>query len=66
MEIFRSFWHSQAYNYNNSFHKLYETTGCLKKKGDVQMGPQIQGFTHPVFSPACIDKVGQGTVSPPH
>ena len=25
MEIFRSFWHSQAHNYNNYFHKLYET-----------------------------------------
>ena len=26
-----------------------EHTGCLKKKGDVFIGPQIHRFTHPVF-----------------
>ena len=33
-----------------------------QKKGDVFIGPQIQRFTHPVFSPVCIDRLGQGAV----
>ena len=37
-------------------------TGCLNKKGDVFIGPQIHGFTHPVFSQVCIGKLGQGIV----
>ena len=28
-------------------------TGCLKKKGDLFIGPQMHRFTHPVFSPLC-------------
>ena len=39
-------------------------TGCLKKKGDVFIGPQIHRFTHPVFSPLCTVRLGQGSVSP--
>ena len=43
-------------------------TGFLKKKGDVFFGPQIQGFTHPVFSQVCIGNwAGDGftiTLSP--
>ena len=34
-----------------------------KKKGDVRMGPQIQGFTHPMFSQVSIGRLGQETVS---
>ena len=34
-------------------------TGCLKKKGDVFIGPQIEGFSHPVFSSVCIGRLGQ-------
>ena len=44
--------------------KLTQSTGCLKKKGDVFIGPQIHRFTHPVFSPLCTVRLGQGSVSP--
>ena len=30
------------------------------------MGPKIQGFINPVFSPVCIGRLDQGIVSPSH
>ena len=33
-----------------------------KKKGEIQMGPQIQSFTPPLFYTVCIGRLGHGTV----
>ena len=47
------------------FYLIYgrlESTGCFKKKCDVRIGPQLQGFKHPVFYIVCIDTIGQGRV----
>ena len=41
---------------------LLHVKGCLKKKVDVFIGAHIHGFTHPVFSPVCIGRLGQGAL----
>ena len=44
--------------YNVGTENIYMYS-VSQKKGDVFIGPQIEGFTHPVFSSVCIGRLGQ-------